>query len=146
MGVLCSTCVSVYRLETGSQLGTAWGDFSSHVPTVKDIWHCLIILIFMIMCHNCHFLSEKKEVKVVSTLWTIADFNLEKLYQMCKCKHCFPVIKIEWVECILPLWDGLDVSIFASHVVGYGFVSWLGYTKIIKMIQTASLLGTFALG
>ena len=36
--------------------------------------------------------------------------------------------------------DGLVVSMTASHVVGRGFASQLGQT-IIKMVQTASLLG-----
>ena len=44
--------------------------------------------------------------------------------------------------------DGLVVSVAASYVVGRGFAPWLGHIPktIIKMVQTASLLGTQAFG
>ena len=41
---------------------------------------------------------------------------------------------------------GLVVSVSSSQAVGQGFKPRRGYTKdIIKMVQTASLLGTHAL-
>ena len=46
-----------------------------------------------------------------------------------------------------PASDGLVVSMSASHAVGLEFAPWSGYTKELhKMVQTASLLGTRALG
>ena len=43
--------------------------------------------------------------------------------------------------------EGIIVSLPASHAVGHGFVSrWVIPKTIIKMVQTASLLGMQALG
>ena len=47
----------------------------------------------------------------------------------------------------IPPWDGLVVSVFASCVVDHGFAPfWVISKTIIKIVQTASVLGTHALG
>ena len=47
-----------------------------------------------------------------------------------------------------PHWEGLVVSMSASHAVGSGFTRPCRVVQktIIKMVQTVSLLGTLALG